>query len=79
MAMVHNSKKRMPVILEKSNENKWLDLTIGETEALQLLKPCPSEILTAYTISDLVNKKTSERNSSEVIKPYNWNIEGILF
>jgi putative SOS response-associated peptidase YedK len=79
MAIVHNSKKRMPVILEKSTEDEWLDLTISQNEALQLLKPCPSELLVAYTISDLINKKTSERNSSEVIKPYNWNIEGTLF
>jgi len=79
MAVVHNSKKRMPVILERSTEFKWLDLSITDSEALSLLKPYPSEILKAHTISNLVNDQSSDRNTPEVIKPFNWNIEGTLF
>lgn len=79
MAVVHNSKKRMPVILEKSSEFKWIDLSISEKEASELLKPCPSEMLSAYTIGNLVNDKSSDRNTPEVIKPFKWNIEESLF
>ena len=74
MAVIHNSKKRMPVILDKSAELKWIDLSAGESEALQLLKPCPSEILKAHTISNLVNDRSSDRNTPEVIKPFNRNL-----
>jgi len=79
MAVIHNSKKRMPVILDKSTESRWIDLSSNQAEVSQLLKPCPSEILSAYTISDLVNNKSSDRNTPEVIKPFKWNIEGTLF
>jgi putative SOS response-associated peptidase YedK len=79
MAVVHNSKKRMPVILDKSGESRWIDLSITDEEALALLKPCPSEILRAYTIGNLVNERSSERNTPEVIKPFKWNMEDTLF
>ena len=79
MADVHNSKKRMPVILDRRAEKQWIDLKLNKKEALELLKPCPSEILAAHTISDLVNKKSSDRNTRELIKPYEWDVEGTLF
>lgn len=79
MAVIHNSKKRMPVILDKSTESKWIDLSISQTEALNLLKPCPSEILKAHTISDLVNNRSSDRNTPEVIKPYSRGTTTELF
>jgi putative SOS response-associated peptidase YedK len=79
MAEIHNSAKRMPVILDKVAEKKWIDIGTGKDAAIELLKPCPSEILSAYTISDLINRKSIDRNSPELIKPYKWNIEETLF
>ena len=79
MSGIHNSAKRMPVILERKAEKQWIDLELNKMEALELLKPCPSEILNAHTISDLVNKKTFDRNTPEVIKPFKWDVEGTLF
>jgi putative SOS response-associated peptidase YedK len=79
MAGIHNSAKRMPVILDRLAEKQWIDLKTSKKEALELLKPCPSEILSAHTISDLVNKKSAGRNTMEVIKPYKWDVEGTLF
>jgi putative SOS response-associated peptidase YedK len=75
MSEIHNSAKRMPVILDKISEKQWLDLEISKKEALEVLKPCPDEILRAHTIGDLVNKRSSDRNTPEVIKPFKWNIE----
>jgi putative SOS response-associated peptidase YedK len=79
MAEIHNSAKRMPVILDKAAERKWIDIEADKEAALSLLIPCPSDILSAYTIGDLVNRKLIDRNSPEVIKPYNWNREETLF
>lgn len=79
MAGIHNSSKRMPVILDREAEKPWIDLEMNEKEVLGLLKPCPAEILSAHTISDLINRKLLDRNSSEVIKPYKWGTEGTLF
>jgi putative SOS response-associated peptidase YedK len=72
MADIHNSKKRMPVILDRDNEKKWIDEKLAPAEALNMLRPSPSEILKACTIGPLVNDRTANRNTPEVIKPYTW-------
>jgi putative SOS response-associated peptidase YedK len=79
MADIHNSKKRMPVILDRQTEKLWINMEISKKDSLEILKPCPSEILDAWTISDLVNKKSSDRNTPDVIKPYNRETGGTLF
>jgi putative SOS response-associated peptidase YedK len=79
MSVVHNSKKRMPAILDKESENKWISLSTNSSEALGLLKPCPSGILKAHTISSLVNDKSANRNTPEVIRPFNRESDILLF
>jgi len=79
MAEIHNSKKRMPVVLERKSEDLWLDLSAGSEQLGQLLVTYPSSVLAAHTISDLVNRKGPERNSPEVIKPYNRSVQNTLF
>lgn len=79
MADIHNSKKRMPVVLEKGSEITWLDISSGKAELRELMRPYPSEVLKAHTISDLVNRKTAEKNSPDVIKPFTWGTENRLF
>jgi len=79
LAVIHNSKKRMPVILDRLNENRWISQDTLPDEAFTMLKPCPSEILKAHTISNLVNNKTANRNSPEVIRPFNRANNSLLF
>jgi putative SOS response-associated peptidase YedK len=79
MAEIHNSAKRMPVILDKYNEKTWIDVSTPPEKALSLLKPCPSELLKAYTISNLINDKAVNRNTPEIIRPYNYNSGNQLF
>ena len=70
LAEIHNSKKRMPVILDKGDEGMWLSIKTSEHDALSLLKPCPDDLLKAHTISNLVNIRTADRNTPEVIRPF---------
>jgi putative SOS response-associated peptidase YedK len=79
MADIHNSGKRMPVILDKQNEKRWIDLDIDRNEALELLKPCSSEILKAHTISSLINNKNTDRNLPEIIEPFPRTTDETLF
>jgi len=79
MADIHNSGKRMPVILDKQNEKRWIDLDIDRKEALELLKPCSSEILKAHTISSLINNKNTDRNRQEIIEPFPRTTDETLF
>lgn len=79
MAEIHNSKKRMPAILGRSDEKKWIDTSTTLSEASKMLKPCPSKILKAHTISPLINDRNTNRNTPELIIPFNYNSPQALF
>jgi putative SOS response-associated peptidase YedK len=79
MAGIHNSARRMPVILDIHAEREWLDTGIDKARALELMKPCPDNILKAHTIGPLINNKSADRNTSEVIRPYQWASPDALF
>ncbi len=52
VADVHD---RMPLILSRESEKKWLDKYSSEAELMNLLKPYPAELMLNYTVSPLVN------------------------
>jgi putative SOS response-associated peptidase YedK len=79
MAEIHNSAKRMPVILDKTDEKIWTEKSSPLEEVISLLRPCPSEILKAYTISPLINDRSADRNVPEIIMPYSYGTGNRLF
>lgn len=46
---------RMPVILNKEMEKKWLDSYTSEAELLDMMAPFPPDKMVSYTVSPLVN------------------------
>jgi putative SOS response-associated peptidase YedK len=59
---------RMPVILDNSAEEDWLNPEIHERKALEeILQPCPNEWLTAVEVSPLVN--SAKNNGPELLQP----------
>lgn len=64
MAPIHD---RMPAILLPEDEQKWIDTTIPAEEALKLIRPLDNDLLTAYPISNQVNRVSE--NSPELLKP----------
>jgi putative SOS response-associated peptidase YedK len=79
MGEIHNTAKRMPVILDKYATGQWLDFSTSLSDALSLLKPCSSDLLKAHTIGPLVNDRRANRNSPEVIRPYDYHTGKLLF
>lgn len=79
MAVIHNSKKRMPAILTRDIEKRWIAPDLSRQEALDILKPCPSGYLMAHTISKLISNKLADKNTPEVIKPYSWGMNDPFF
>ncbi len=73
LAAIHNTKKRMPVILPRDSEQEWIDPKVPPDRALELLKPYDQEKLKAWTISRLVSTPGANKNVPEVIEPYNWD------
>lgn len=66
LTKIHNTKKRMPVILDSQNEAKWLE---GDAP----LKPYKNDDLDAHTVSKLVTARGVERNVPEVIKKFKYS------
>jgi putative SOS response-associated peptidase YedK len=79
MAEIHNSKKRMPAILEKESEKTWLNADYDEAEILKILKIGADELLTAHTVSSLINNRTADKNNPDIIKPYSYTTGNLLF
>ena len=55
---------RMPVILNREDEKKWLDSYTEEKELLSMLKPYQAEKMLSFTVSPMVN---SVKNDSPAI------------
>ena len=70
MEMIHNTKKRMPLILGLKDIENWVFGT--DNEALNLVKPCNENMLEANTISVLASKANLERNVPEVQEKYKY-------
>jgi putative SOS response-associated peptidase YedK len=52
---------RMPVILNPSDYDLWLDPSVQDPELLEpLLRPYPSDEMEAYAVSRLVNDPRNE-------------------
>ncbi|MEZ5565165.1 MAG: SOS response-associated peptidase [Gammaproteobacteria bacterium] len=66
MAEIHNSKARMPAILERADHDTWLS---GQTpEAMNCLLPYPDSKMRAHTISKAVNSPRT--NEPRLIEPF---------
>jgi len=64
MRHIHN---RMPVILKKEHEKKWLSNNSDIQEILQLLQAYPADLMQAYPVSTLVNLPAN--NDEKVLLP----------
>ena len=79
MEEIHNTKKRMPVILPSSAEKIWLREAVSADALTALMEPVASEMLGAHTISPLITNVRADRNRAELIMPYNYPVQGTLF
>lgn len=79
MEKIHNTKKRMPVILPQEAEGQWISGDISLHKANKLLTPFPEEDLRAYTVSPAVSRPNVNPLDPDIIKPFNHQITGKLF
>ena len=49
---IHNTKHRMPAILSKEDEEKWLETALSKSEIASFLKPYDAELMDAYVIKN---------------------------
>lgn len=60
MEVIHNRKKRMPVMLRQEEETGWLNPGTSKIPG-----PFPEEQMEAWPVSGLLTSRSSERNSSK--------------
>ena len=70
---IHNTKKRMPVILEQSEEILWLKGCRGPKESEYIFKPYSGDDLEAIPVSDLVSRRNTNSNVPEAIEPFDYS------
>ena len=79
MAEIHNTRKRMPVIINRSDEEEWLYQGTGTEKLRELMKSYPDGILEAHTISPMIGNSRVNRNTPDIIKPYSYPRDQTLF
>ena len=72
MAEIHNTKKRMPLILPPGEEGRWMDPSLSADEIRNIMSPYPAEEMETWTIGKLITTRGANTNSPEVKKPYLW-------
>lgn len=78
MAEIHNTKKRMPVMLPREYEQEWLNPGMTSPSAL-FYQGIAEKEMEAYTISPMISRQGVEKNTAELIKPYAWPETKTLF
>jgi putative SOS response-associated peptidase YedK len=71
LALIHNTKKRMPVILRQEDEKKWL-IDIPVEEAVSLLTPYDEKAMEAHTVSKLITTRGVPTNVPEIMSPFRY-------
>jgi putative SOS response-associated peptidase YedK len=64
---IHNTKKRMPVILTRDHEKSWLDHNPGKEPLQALLQPYDPAEMEAYPVSKMVNKLGLNTTNPEIL------------
>lgn len=68
LSMIHNTKKRMPLILDEISLQPWLQNP--EQDLLPFVKPFPDIKMKAITVGPLASNNKENRNAPEVQKPH---------
>ena len=62
MESIHNLKKRMPLILSREDEKRWIEPNLTHDQINELIKPYAASDMDAYTVTQHVNSGKNYRN-----------------
>ncbi len=80
MEKIHNTKKRMPVILDgPGQESRWLSDEPLVTSRKKLLQPINQKELKAYTVSNKISRSGTNPNDPSVVEQADYPTNGALF
>lgn len=73
LAEIHNTKKRMPLILNEDKISKWNDVNTTKEDLQTLMVPYDSSLMGAHTISKRITDRSQNPNVPEVIEPFSYS------
>lgn len=79
MERIHNTKKRMPVILRKELEKEWISGDSSLLKRKKLLQAYNESDLKAYTVSSRLSSAQADPGDPGTIEPYEHLSPGTLF
>lgn len=69
METIHNTKKRMPLIIPRSLEPAWISPDMPAEEVRNLIMPYNQNDLHAYTVTMIANHVRQNRNVPQIMEP----------
>ena len=69
MALIHNRRQRMPVILRAEDHAAWLNASLDAEGIADLLQPYDERKMEAFTVSGIVSRRGAGTNVPEVMEP----------
>lgn len=70
---IHNSKKRMPVVLPREFEKDWLNPLLTREDVTALCEPIDDRQLEAYTISKMItDRKVDNKDVPEICRRFEY-------
>ncbi|HLP49323.1 MAG TPA: SOS response-associated peptidase [Chitinophagales bacterium] len=67
MEVIHNSKKRMPLIISETDHFAWLNTEFPD-RIKQLMAPYPSKFMIAHPISKRITQRGVDKNCPEILQ-----------
>jgi putative SOS response-associated peptidase YedK len=72
MAWIHNSKKRMPLILSTADAKHWLDSDLDFDQKKELMRPYNADLMLDHTVSKLITSRKDNPNQAAVIQRHEY-------
>jgi len=76
---IHNTKKRMPVILHSDTESEWIGSDLSPERSGQLFLPFPEDQLHAHPVSKKLIRAETSPGDPDIIRPFDHTSPGKLF
>lgn len=73
MEKIHNSKKRMPVIIPREFEKDWLNPNLTKEDVLAFCQPIDAHLMDAYTISRrITDRRIEDKNRPDIYRRFEY-------
>jgi putative SOS response-associated peptidase YedK len=75
MTDIHNSAKRMPLMLDFNLLDAWIDPELSKPGIMELMNPCDDRDMAAYTVSPILSSPKVDSNIPEILDEVEFPLE----